>query len=173
MNERDDGSQNVKDRIELSSARRIKAALIALGVVAALGVVYFSIRNSLVREAAEIVETGTQTQVKSVPQEILWFELERLPAELVGEDGKVIGSIFIDLRLAVRGTTDQAYLSQHLHDVRMAILKALASAGVGRAEAPLEIDYERVAAMILSAANQALDRPVVQEVSIPEMPADG
>ena len=154
---------------ELSAARRFKIALIAVGIVATLGAVYFVMRGSVLTEPAGITQTGTEARPAEVEsQDILWLDLRRLPAELVGADGKVIGSIFIDLRLAVQGAADQAYLSQQLPEVRLAILRVLASESVGRKDAPLEIDYDRVAAMILSAANRSLDRPVVHEVSIPE-----
>lgn len=166
-----DDSQTGPLNDELSSARRVKIALIAVGIVAILGVVYFVMRSSVFTEEAGITQPGAEAPPLEVDsRDILWLDLRRLPAELVGADGKVIGSIFIDLRLAVQGTTDQAYLSQHLPEVRLAILKALASQSVGKKDAPLEIEYDRIAAMILSAANRSLDRPVVHQVSIPETP---
>ncbi len=171
MTDMQDDSQTGLPSDDLSAARRVKIALIAVGIVATLGVVYFVVRGSVLTEEAGIIQPGAEAPPAAVDsQDILWLDLRRLPANLVGADGKVIGSIFIDLRLAVQGAADQAYLSQQLPEVRLAILKALASESVGKKDAPLEIDYERVAAMILSAANRSLDRPVVHEVSIPETP---
>ena len=169
MTDMEDDSETGPASDDLSSARRVKIALIAFGIVATLGAVYFVKRGSLPTEEAGMPQPGSEAPPVEVDsQDILWLDLRRLPADLVGADGKVIGSIFIDLRLAVHGAADQAYLSQQLPDVRLAILKALASESVGRKDAPLEIDYDRVAAMILSAANRSLDRPLVHEVSFLE-----
>ncbi len=171
MTDMQDDSETGLPTDDLSSARRVKIALIAVGIVATLGVVYFVIRDSVLTEEAGITRPGAEAPPVEVDsQDILWLDLRRLPADLVGADGKVIGSIFIDLRLAVQGAADQAYLSQQLPEVRLAILKALAAESVGKKVAPLVIVYHRVAAMILSAANRRLDRPVVHEISFPETP---
>lgn len=168
MTDMQDDSETGLPSDDLSSARRVKIVLIAVGIVATLGVIYFVIRDSVLTEEAGIIQPGAEAPTVEVDsQDILWLDLRRLPADLVGADGAVIGSIFFDLRLAVQGAADQAYLSQQLPEVRLAILKALASESVGKKDAPLEIDYDRVAAMILSVANRSLDRPVVHEVSIP------
>lgn len=169
MNDMEDDSQTGPPVEELSSARRLKVALIALAIVAVLGAVYFVIRGSVLTGQAGITRPVAEAPpVEADSRDILWLDLKRLPADLAGADGQVIGGIFIDLRLVVRGVADQAYLAQHLPEVRLAILKVLAGESVGKKDAPLEIDYDRVAAMILSAANRSLERPVVQEVSFPE-----
>ena len=98
----------------------------------------------------------------------MWLAIERIPADLIDEDGAVIGSVFIDVGLAVGDAADELYLSEHLVEVRLAILRALASEGIGRQDDPLKIDRERVADMIIVAANQALGRAVIIEVSVPK-----
>lgn len=169
MADMEDDSQTGPPGDEPSSARRVKIALIALAIVAVLGVVYFVIRGSVPTGEAGITQPGAEARPPEVDsQDILWLDLKRLPVDLAGADGKIIGSIFIDLRLAVQGAADQAYLAQRLPEVRLAILKALAGESVGKKDAPLEIDYDRVAATILSAANRRLDRPLVHQVSFPE-----
>ena len=131
MTETRDDSHNTNSGGELSSAQRIKIALIAVGGVAILGAVFFLIQNSVIRQETEIARTPTSTPIEVPPEEILWLYLARLPANLVADDGAVMGSIFIDLRLGVRGTADQNDLSQHLPEVRLAILRSLAFEGVG------------------------------------------
>lgn len=170
----DESNTGAPESDDLSSARRIKIALIAVGIFAGLVLLYFMFRGQPILEDAETAVMVAEPEPEAAaPLDAVWLAIERIPADLIDEDGAVIGSVFIDVGLAVGDAADELYLSEHLVEVRLAILRALASEGIGRQDEPLKIDRERVADMIIVAANQALGRAVVIEVSVPKSLSGG
>lgn len=115
------------------------------------------------RETADVAPSEAEPTA-----ELSWVTLNRLPADFRGPEGELIGTVFIDVELAVCGENEKIYLEENLSALRLAVLGSLARNGIGKADAPLEIDRERLADLLKGAANRALERPVIERVQVPE-----
>ena len=159
MTDTQNGSLSGQGNEGRSWERRNKIALIAAVSAATLFLLFSTTRESVILEDAETAEPAAEL----VPAEITrvdwrWSEMQRLPAIILNAEGEVIGSLFIDIELAVGSAEDEAYLNERLEEVRLAIMGVLDSEGVGRQDAPLEIDGERVMAMVMSWTAKAGNR---------------
>lgn len=94
----------------------------------------------------------------------VYVTLNRIPASLVDERGKILGYVFMDLSLEVANGDDRDWVATQMPLVRDAVLRSVARNGVAPPGRPAELDYDGATSRMKEALNKALKRDVIVQV---------
>lgn len=111
-------------------------------------------------DAVEVVET---VEEEADPY---YFELDRVTAPLLNSRNRIVGHVHLDLDVEVLDEDMVPYLDVREPILRHAANAALSQSGAGRAEQPMQIDYDRVAERLTLAFNEALGKDIVYAVRV-------
>jgi len=109
------------------------------------------------------VETVEAVEEESYPY---YFELDRITAPLLNGRKRIVGYVHLDVNIEVHEEDMVSYLDVREPILRHAANAALSQSGAGRADQPLQVDYDRIAQGLTQAFNEALGRDVVYAVRV-------
>ena len=90
---------------------------------------------------------------------------------LSAQDNSVIGFVFLDVAMEIAGDEQYAIADANLAVLVARFTESLKSSGIGRADMPGEVDYERLAKTFLALARDEVDLRGIASVRVSE--ADG
>ena len=114
----------------------------------------------------EAIEDASEDIGPIDDEDLVYLSIDRLPAPLMGANGRVQGYVFLDFSLEMHSGFDQSFVSERMPRVKDAFIRAISANGVGRANAPGVIDFDRVTDYLRDAANEVLGAEVVKRVLI-------
>lgn len=115
--------------------------------------------------AAPEQEPAPVAEPEPAPAPTSFVTLEKLSAPLV-HDGEVMGYVLLDLSLEVAGPEEISRVNERLPALKAAFLRDVTATPIGKADAPLVIDYEALTARLREVANRELPQPDVLRVLI-------
>ncbi len=150
--------------------------MLIIGIVAGLAIgvtgAFFWLSN---KDKEAEIEDGVEEIVEEVVEEIteavpgipyVYLYIERMPAALVDERGRTVGYVFLDLTLELQNGDEQSYVSARMPRVNDALLRAISEHGLTRPGTRGQLDYDRVSAYLLEAANAAVNQEYITGVYI-------
>ncbi len=98
--------------------------------------------------------------------ELFYVDINRLPAPVLDEDGKVLGYMFLDLSLETDGGENQKFIYDRLPRLQDAFLREISKTRISKPGQPGVVDYDRLRSRFLTMANKTLGRNIVRSVLI-------
>jgi len=102
------------------------------------------------------------------PGELYPVEIRSIPVPFVSSDGTVQGYVFLDGTLEVYGKPARLKAGEVLGNIVMDFTAAIAQDGAGKATKPGEVDFDRLAGILLELAQQNIGEEVVVRAVVRE-----
>lgn len=144
---------------------------LGVGVLGMVGLVqfysYFWEEEARVAEIENPVERALSGNQPAGPVQTL--HIKRVPGPfLSADDNSIIGFVFLDVAMEISGQEQYQIADANLALLVARFTESLKSSGVGRADMPGQVDYERLAKTFLALARDEVDLRGITSVRVSE-----
>ena len=136
------------------------------GVALGGGGVYFLVGSKQDAEAVAEVVPEEEVIEEEEQVDLLYVDINRVPATVTDARGKLQGYVFFDLALEVDGAEDQSYVSLRVPMLREAFLREFSRGSITKPDTPGVIDYDQVRSRLKSRADAIVDGGRIRDIRV-------
>lgn len=158
--DKNDGEEK-KGSKKLLIAGLIGGLIVGGGATFGITTMFFSSDGAVVEEAEPEPEPEPLPDVA-----VIYVEINRLPASLTDENGRLLGYLFIDLSMEVESAEERDWVVSRMPLVRDAFLRSISAHGVMQAGSLTKLDHDGLPGRLRAVANKALKRDIIINILV-------